>query len=609
MNRRNHSCSRVALVVLALGLALFPWPARTQPVVSGRGFRLSEYYDPPNETKMKSSVEGAKAELGPDGRYLVTEAKWRTFRTNSEVELVAEAPQCLYDRSRRTISSPGPLRVQIADGKFSIEGEGFLYQQTNSALLVSNRVHTILHPELLGPQTATTHTNAPAKAGPGIDVFSDQFEYAEKSGLGIYQGNVRIAGTNLSSTAGKLTLLMPVAERRLQSLTAEQDVIVDYENIHATGDRITYLADTGLIHSTGRPTWRIEDREGNGDELVFDQTNRIFKASGHARLKMPSQSMGSSSFFSHSSSNSATAHPPTNQFSEILCANYELRTNLAVFRDQIKVSDRLGDVLRGEMTCGLLTLTFSGTNEFQKMLAEHQVVIAQEGNQFTADTAEYTAASGLLDLIGNPAWRAGTREGKGDSIRLNVAREEMLVRGNALMRLPVAELGRAAFAALGTNQPAKVKVTTNEFAEISCTKYLLTPAAALFQGHVHIEHPQIKETCEELTMLTPPELGKTGRMVIAEPAVVFDIVDEEGRNYHGTGDKAVYTHRATTTLTNDMMVLTGHPAVLQATNVVGRNNIITLDLTNHKMMTPGKWNVTGAVPENAMKTLGRRPSR
>ena len=32
-------------------------------------------------------------------------------------------------------------------------------------------------------------------------------------------------------------------------------------------------------------------------------------------------------------------------------------------------------------------------------------------------------------------------------------------------------------------------------------------------------------------------------MIIAEPAVVFDVVDDQGRTFHGTGDKAVYTHR------------------------------------------------------------------
>ena len=104
-------------------------------------------------------------------------------------------------------------------------------------------------------------------------------------------------------------------------------------------------------------------------------------------------------------------------------------------------------------------------------------------------------------------------------------------------------------------------------------------------------------------MLSPPELGKDGRMIIAEPAVVFDVMDDQGRTFHGTGDKAVYTHRMTATLTNDIMELTGNPAVLEATNLVGRNNIITLDLASHKLTAPGKYKLWAAAPAGARPTL------
>ena len=80
------------------------------------------------------------------------------------------------------------------------------------------------------------------------------------------------------------------------------------------------------------------------------------------------------------------------------------------------------------MSCGLMTLTFSGTNELQKMVAEHQVVIAQEDKQFTAEKADYTGTNGVLELTGNPGWRAGLREGKGDWCASILAREEMLVQ-------------------------------------------------------------------------------------------------------------------------------------------------------------------------------------
>ena len=195
------------------------------------------------------------------------------------------------------------------------------------------------------------------------------------------------------------------------------------------------------------------------------------------------------------------------------------------------------------MTCSLLTLTFSGTNELQKMVAEHQVLIEQEDRKFTAEKAEYTGTNNVLELTGDPHWQAGPRQGKGDQIRVNLAHDEMLVHGNAFMRLPAAELGQSAFSAMGKPKRVESRARTNEFAEVFCEEYFLTADSALFRGHVRIEHPQMKWTCEEITMLTPPSLGKAGRIIIAEPAVVFDVTDDQGRTFHGTGDKAVYTHR------------------------------------------------------------------
>jgi lipopolysaccharide export system protein LptA len=598
------------LVVLALGLVMFAWLGRSQPVVGGQGFKFTEYYDPPHETQLKSLLEGARAQRLPDGRIQVTDAKYRTYRVTGEGEMTVEAPECFYNSGQRSISSSGPLHVKTADGKFSIEGEGFLWQQTNSTLLVSNRVHTIIHPEQSGPPAATATTNVAAeqtpptaKQAPGIDIFSDQFEYAQNSGLGVYRGNVRVAGTNLNSTAGKMTMVLSAAERRLQTLEAEENVIINYEKIHATAGQALYSADTGLIQLTNQPTWRLEQRDGSGDELVFDQTNRIFRANGHARLNMPAQNMGVSGFLSRPGSVSSNSVPTTNHFVEVLCDNYELQTNLAVFRQDVRVSDRVADQLQGEMNCALLTLSFSGTNELRKMLAERQVVIAQQDKQFTAEKAEYTGTNGVLDLTGNPAWRAGLREGKGDLVRVHLAREEMLVSGNAVMKLPAAELGQSAFTALGNPKPGESKATTNEFAEVYSQQYFLTPESALFRGNVRIEHPQMKWTCPEITMLSLPELGKAGRLVIAEPAVVFDVRDDQGRSFHGTGDKAVYTHRVTATLTNDIMELTGNPAMLEATNLVGRNKVITLDLASHKVAAPGKYKLWAAAPEGAPTTF------
>jgi lipopolysaccharide export system protein LptA len=178
----------------------------------------------------------------------------------------------------------------------------------------------------------------------------------------------------------------------------------------------------------------------------------------------------------------------------------------------------------------------------------------------------------------------------------------MFVRGNAFIEMPASELGQSDFTELGSGKPGAAKRETNALARIFSEEYLLAPEQALFRGGVRIEHPQMKWTCDELTLLSPPELGKTGRMLIAEPAVVFDVVDDQGRSFHGTGQRAVCTRSVTATMTNDLMVLTGNPAVLQATNLLGRNNIITLDLTSHKVLVTGKYFIRGTLPAEGTNT-------
>jgi lipopolysaccharide export system protein LptA len=237
------------------------------------------------------------------------------------------------------------------------------------------------------------------------------------------------------------------------------------------------------------------------------------------------------------------------------------------------------------------------------MVAEQQVVITREDKKFKAERAEYNGTNDLLDLTGNPAWRAGPRNGKGDWVRVNLAHEEMFVRGNAFMEMPASELGQSAFTELGSGKPGAAKRDTNALARIFSEEYLVAPDQALFRGGVRVEHPQMKWTCNELTLLSPPELGKTGRMLIAEPEVVFDLLSDQGQNFHGTGKRAVCTRTVSATATNDLMVLTGNPATLVTTNFLGRNNTITLDMTSHKVLAPGKYYIRGTMPAEGTNTF------
>lgn len=574
------------LAVVAAALAAVQAPA--QKLGEMKGFTFAEYY-PPQETQMKSKLEGDRALRRDDGTVLVTGARLHTFRTNGEPELSVTVPQCVHDPRGRSISSPGPLQVRTADGLFSIEGQGFWWGQTNSALVISNAVHTVVQPSLLARSPTASPAERAGETGQ-YDIVSDRFEYAAETGLAVYSGHVRVSGTNLVMQGGRLTLELPFEERQLRRVTAEESVALDYAGTHATGEKAVYDLDTGLVHVSGQPTWEADVRQGRADEFLIDRTNHLVRATGNAWLKMPAQAMGGSALLPSAQPGNPVPAPSANQFVEIRSANYELRTNSAVFGDNVQLTETTDGQERGRLTSRTLTAFFSGTNQLSRMVAEDNVVISQEDNQFHAAKAVYTAADKLLELTGAPWWRAGARSGKGDVILVRSDRQEMTVRGNASMQVPAAELGM--------QLPGASKVTTETgggaVAEVLSREYTVRAESASFEGGVSISHPQMAWSCDSLTLAFPRAPGAV-QQIVAENKVVFDLVDEKGQKVRGTGQKAVYRYGVSATGTNDLVELSGDP-VLTTTNGVFRNRIILWDRARNKFYAPGRYLITGTGP-------------
>src|SRR5206468_2111724 len=148
-------------------------------------------------------------------------------------KLIVEAAECVSDKILRTVNSTNALRVFTPDGKFFIEGVGFLYFQTNSLLFISNKVHTIAElPRNEG--TAARHT-ATTEPGEKIEIFSDRFRCAVNDRLGIYTGRLRVTGTNMLLTGGILTAKLPAQKSGqpsgVEDILVETNVVVDYVHV------------------------------------------------------------------------------------------------------------------------------------------------------------------------------------------------------------------------------------------------------------------------------------------------------------------------------------------------------------------------------------------
>jgi hypothetical protein len=123
--------------------------AQSNAVSHANDFTSVEYYPTPHQQQMKSRLSGAEAQPLPGGLLAIKQLKLETFGLNGTPEIIVNAPECVYDQLNGIASSPGRLQVRTGDGKFHVEGEGFLWRQSDSFLTISNRVSTVI---ALGPE-------------------------------------------------------------------------------------------------------------------------------------------------------------------------------------------------------------------------------------------------------------------------------------------------------------------------------------------------------------------------------------------------------------------------------------------------------------------------
>ena len=134
--------TRASLIAGAVFSSAVALGLRAQPTGHATDFTTTEYFPAPNQQQVKSVLSGAEAQPQPGGLLIIKELKLRTFDLDGKLNIIVTAPECIYDTMGGTASSGGPLQLQNGDGTFRVEGEGFLWRQTNSLLTISNQVRT-----------------------------------------------------------------------------------------------------------------------------------------------------------------------------------------------------------------------------------------------------------------------------------------------------------------------------------------------------------------------------------------------------------------------------------------------------------------------------------
>jgi len=144
MKIKFNNAGMVGIFIAVLCIAAAVVRAQQTAAAHASNFSSVEYFDAPHARQMKSRMSGAEASPQPGGLLVIKKLKLEKFAEDGKLEAVAEAPDCVYDSLNGMANSSGHLQVQTGDGNLRIEGDGFLWRQTNQWLTISNHVQTVI---------------------------------------------------------------------------------------------------------------------------------------------------------------------------------------------------------------------------------------------------------------------------------------------------------------------------------------------------------------------------------------------------------------------------------------------------------------------------------
>ncbi|HXD00189.1 MAG TPA: LptA/OstA family protein [Verrucomicrobiae bacterium] len=444
-----------------------PAAQNAPPPTSEDVFKQTINYDAPYFTLKKLEIRGKtdSSALTENG-LLIKDFEIYTYRlvTNdpahvtNALEMIVSAPECLFNRNEASGSSGGPLTAQTADGRFLIQGTGFLWQQkgTNAALTISNNVFTTVKNDLLtagGSAPVTTETG-----GRFIYIHSDSFRFDRNANLITYRDHVHAQDEQLDLTCDTINIRRstngPISE-----LVADGNIAVVDNITHGrtTGEHAVY-SDTGggqLVTLTGNPYWQNGPQEATAQAFIFNRSLHTFSAQGGAHFKLPASSISSSGF--------------------LLAPQTGADENATV------VMTNLVDVYAGVITMQLPATT---NGPLQGVTAETNVVIVDPDHhsQATGDCAVYTAADGLLVLSGKAQWQSDEGTARAEVLTFDRTNLAFAALTNAYLKLPLSALNKSP--AFG-NFAARNSETANRFLEVTSDSYDYRGDMLTFHQNVH----------------------------------------------------------------------------------------------------------------------------
>src|SRR3984957_4300264 len=326
----------------------------------------------------------------------------KSFRSSpsNELQLIGQAPECHIDQASHRAWDSGSIVLFTPTTNVWVQGEGFLFIETNHTLDISNKVETrVLRSLLKTTALKGAKTNAPGTPEQILKIFSDRSHFDYQSNFAHYFGHVHAIDVQLDLTSDRLAIQM-TSNSAIQTILAQDNVVLTTTNMgSATGPRAFYYVTNGseMMELTGGAWWQNGDEQAWADKFIYDSTRHFLTAIGNVRVWWPN----------------GTQQPGVAP----------------------KVNGSLG---YRKMWADFATLQWPPTNgPVEAMHATGNVIIVNQADQSraTGDQADYVRTNDLFELTGSPKWWTDHMEVNGLILRADATNKIYHARGDSHLKV------------------------------------------------------------------------------------------------------------------------------------------------------------------------------
>ena len=297
---------------MLLGALLCGLPAAAHGQLSkmgaGKDFMFPDYYPATSGVlRKKSIVTGSEYRMLTNNVFELVRPRIEFYRPDGQtLEWTAIAPECTVDIKTREVSGKTNVFFRTADDRLFVTGVGFLWQQTNSMLILSNETFTwtdvrtnapgtnsskTMKPLLAASLVATARLTAaemeipPARSGLTITAAVNVLNL--KSDEVLYSNNVLVTyppakpGDPFTYLRCHWLTGKRGTNGQLQEIVAHERVAVDRGDQHARGNLAVYTATNEVLTllgaydptDTNQPLPYVYSVQGTikGESIIYDR--------------------------------------------------------------------------------------------------------------------------------------------------------------------------------------------------------------------------------------------------------------------------------------------------------------------------------------------------